>query len=281
VTTICLAVPHTPWVPERVESMKRVRAGLELEAYTKRGIDYVLAGEHVALEHYCEFTERASNKIWPRKMWGWMLETGADWCLSIQDDTLIAPCFWAALRAMLRHVGERAILGLAAAHPLGPSIAASGHRWYKTQSWAIGWAYALRRGDLAQFVDFVDKHPEWVAQYNEDELLNRWVQETKRFTWHPCPTIIDHDVSVPSQYNNDDHTHRRSTVTWRDYGEASLSDPDFWLPSGDPQLLPLAWVRTCWHCGEEEGKLRSAKTGAYIGPKCLAEILGFMIARLQ
>lgn len=271
-TTICLAIPHTPWVPARVESMARVRAALGVAMPPTGGDEPCLA--------YTEITERASNKVWPRKMWQWMIDTGADWCLTVQDDTLIAPCFWPALRAMLPHVGARAVLGLAASHPLGPSIAYAGHRWYKTQSWAIGWGYALRRSDLVEFVQFCDTHADWVERFNEDELLNRWVQETKRFTWHPVPTIVDHDVSVASLYKNDEHTHRRSTVTWRDYGEASMTDTDWWLPSGDPQLLPLAWVRTCWHCGKEEGKLRSAETGAYIGPQCLANIFGFMLGRL-
>lgn len=261
-TSIALAVPHTPWVPERAASMARVRP-------LRDGAD-----------SYAEFTGRMSNKQWPRVMWCWLLETGADVLLSVQDDTLPAPHFWPALRAMLPHVGERAVLGLSAVHPLGPTMAAAGHRWYRTQSWLVGWAYAIRRSDLQEFVAFVDTNPDWVAKYNEDELLNRWIQHTGRSSWHPVPTIIDHDTSIKSSYANDDHTHRRATVTWHGYSADALASEDFWLPSGEPKLLPLAWVNTCWHCGKEEGKLRSQETGAYIGTKCLGNMMAFLLGRI-
>ena len=264
VTTICLAIPHTPWIKERFESMMRVREEL-------------CTGE---ARFYREFTERASNKVWPRAMWGWMLETGAKWCLTVQDDTIPAPCFWAALRAMLEHMGPRRVLGLSAVHPLGPSVAREGHRWYRTRSWLVGWAYAIHRDDLAEFVEYFDAHPEMVAANNEDELLNKWIQLTGRDVWHPVPTIIDHDTSIKSSYANDEHTHRRATVTWRDYGAASLSDPDFWLPSGEPQLLPMAWTYSCWFCQQEPGKLKSPHTGAWLGANCLANMLVHICGRL-
>ena len=271
---LALSIPHTPWVPERGESMARVKTALGLGAPG----DYEFAGMKVT---YQEETERATNQVWPRRMWTRMLETGADWTLSVQDDTLPAPCFWPALTAMVQHLPPLAVLGLSATHPMGPEVARQGHRWYRTSSWVIGWAYAMRRADLAEFVAWIDARPELVAACNEDELINRWVSATGRYTWHPVPTIIDHDTSIDSQYSNDHHAHRRSTVTWRDYGEGSLTDPDFWLPSGDPQLLALPSPTHCWYCFERPGWMQSQRSGAALCRQCLLDGMNMMLRQVQ
>ena len=274
---IALGIPHTPWVPERMKSMARLRASLARPSLrverSADGLDEapVLVPSNVG---YREFTERESNKVWPRKMWTWGSETlkePTDLFVTIQDDTLIAPCFWPALKAMVQHLPPLAVLGLSATHPLGPEVARQGHRWYRTRSWVIGWGYGMRRADLAEFIAWIDARPELVAQCNEDELVNRWVSATGRFTWHPVPTIVDHDTSIDSQYKNDHHAHRRSTVTWRDFGEGSLTDPDFWLPSGDPQLLALPSPTHCWYCMERLAFMMSQRTGAALCRHCLID----------
>jgi hypothetical protein len=137
-TSIALGIPHTPWIEERAASMARVKEALRLildrDAFSSPGMG--------GLEYFQMFQEPEPKKkpmIWPRKMWTWGLETGADWFLTLQDDTLYPAYFWNALKAMLPHVGPNQVLSLAATHPIGPEIARQGHRWYRTNSWVIGW----------------------------------------------------------------------------------------------------------------------------------------------
>jgi hypothetical protein len=290
VISIALGIPNTPWVEERAKSMQRVRESLGLLPIRRVKTDIPPAppissdsviqhaGEmHLELvmdppgpQFYREFTEKESNKIWPRKMWNWMISTGADWCLSVQDDTLHAPYFWKALRAMLTYVPENQVLGLSSVHPMAGEMARQGRRWYRTRSWLIGWAYAMRRGDLQEFVAWSDARPKLVAERNEDDLINMWVHDSGRSTYHPVPTIVDHDTSIESQYKNDEHSHRRSTSTWRDFEEGSLCSEDFWLPSGIPQLLPVPHPRGCWYCVEcRPAVIASGETGAAMCAVCL------------
>jgi hypothetical protein len=226
---------------------------------------------------YRELTDPASNKVWPRRMWQWGLDSGAEWFLTVQDDTLPAPCFWRALPAMLMHVGPNAVLGLSAVHPIGPEIARQGHRWYCTQSWVIGWGYAMRRTDLAEFLAWCDARPQLVAERNEDDLINIWVHDTCRLTWHPVPSILDHDTSIDSTYDNDRHAHRRSSVTWRDFGEGSLCSEDFWLPSGTPQILPVPAPKHCWFCLQRKAHAASHLTGAAMCRHCLSQMAAEVI----
>jgi hypothetical protein len=212
-------------------------------------------------------------------MWGWMLDTGASHCLTLQDDVIVSPDFWPALRAMIES-GPARILGLSAVHPLGPEQARQGRRWYRTQSWIVGWAYCLPREVLARFVEWFDANPERVAVSNEDQLLNEWILETQQDTWHPLPSIVDHDTSIESTYGNDDHTHRRCTVTWRGYAAEDLSSVDWWR-SGDCQRLPLAWQKLCWSCTKEPIAVRGSTTGMGVCCTCVAQFSTALIGVAQ
>ena len=263
--SLALGLPHTPWVPERVASFVRLRESLGVSAGPS-SVPWPSADVRV-------FDERASNKVWPRRMWGWGLETSATHFVTLQDDTRVAPCFWPALRAMIEAKPDVPI-GLSAVHPMGPEQARQGHRWYRTSSWLVGWAYVLPRAILAEFVQFVDDYPDAVAATNEDQLLNEWIHRTGRETWHPVPTIVDHDTSVASTYANDDHAHRQATVTWHGYPEAALSSADYWRAGG--RLLPLAPAGLCWMCGAEPMAAR-APNGTSIGKLCLMRTVGALL----
>ena len=237
--TIALGLPHTPWVPARAESWARLRESLGVAP----GPSTVPWPTGVIV---ASFTERESNRVWPSRMWRWGVDSGLTHFLTIQDDVLVAPCFWPALRAMLEAYPDR-IIGLSAVHPVGPEVARKGQRWYCTRSWLVGWAYVLPRADLAAFVAWTEANPARVESTNEDSLLNEWITESGRDTWHPVPTLVDHDTSIESTYGNDEHTHRRATVTWRGYSEHDLCSPDWWR-DGSGILLPLAWQHECWAC---------------------------------
>ena len=171
------------------------------------------------------------------------------------------------------------ILGLSAVHPLGPEMARQGHRWYRTKSWLVGWAYVLPREDLAEFVGHVDANPEEVAAKNEDQMLNDWILATGRDCWQPVPSPVDHDTSIASTYSNDDHSHRRTTVTWRGYRREDLVSADWWR-SGPGPLLPLAWQSHCWACGVRPAVIKTKETSVAICGQCLGSLVGAVGARL-
>lgn len=238
VTTIALGIPHTPWVPARAESMARLRAQLD------GGIPAINGKTP-----YREFTERAPNWEWSVKLWEWLHETGADWGMQLQDDVMVAPCFWPALGAMLAGAPEDAsIIGLSAVHPLAPEMMRRGHRWYRTEAMVVGWAYMIRRDALGDFLEHRQMITDQVGRECEDVILGAYARASKRHVHHPCPTLCDHDTTIPSSYANDHHSTRRPQVTWRDFSEGSLTDPSWWAASGTPQMLPMPPQRECWIC---------------------------------
>lgn len=319
-TTIALAIPHTPWISERAKSMARLRAQLangspfevvgpsakpkrDSRARTfvphpdevknvREGFAELDRGEGIALtpqevdrwaetDHYREFTDKAPNQVWSVEMWRWMLETGAEFCLTVQDDALAAPCFWPALRAMLTQLPRGHLLGLSGVHPMAAEVARRGHRWYRTTSWIIGWAYGLWREDLEDFLDWRtsdegEAFTAAIAPNGEDAVLNHWTGTiAKRDVWHPVPTVVDHDVSIDSSYDNDDHGHRRPWVTWHRYAEADLVRPEFWLVNGrEPVHYHTVPQHLCWWCMRNKPVRGSQVTGAAICALCLVQTLG-------
>jgi len=209
-------------------------------------------------------------------MWKWGLESGADYFLTLQDDTVVAPNIWPALRAMLSSLPKRIVLGLSAVHPSGPEIRRQGHRFYATRSHLVGWAYLLDRETLGEFIAWQDVYPERVKAENEDQLLNSFVVDTGRVTIHPVPTLVDHDVSVESTYGNDDHTHRRATVTWHGFDSLQLESTLFWANNGNPPLLELPPPGICSWCSTRAAQISNGR-GSRMCRLCVAELaLGAM-----
>jgi len=274
--SIALAVPHTDWIPERVESCARLTSALGLNAYGAPVTDIPVTESRL-------FSDRESNRVWSQKLFRWALDTGASHLLQIQDDAIVAPRFWPILRAMIEAQPDR-IIGLEATHPLIPVQHRAGRRWYRDQ-WLIGVGYVFPCAQLDHYVDWCAINPERVDKTNEDSLISEWSHETGRYIWHPIPTIIDHDIGVPSTYGNDAHhefsMYRRPLVTWRDVDTPALEDPAYWrvTQEGAP-LLPGPGSQLCWYCSVGDAKLTSAKTGARLCKQCLAEMLGHMLGRL-
>lgn len=267
--TIALAIPHTPWIPARVESMTRLQASLK-------------SGE--GPRHWSIFADRESNRVWSQKLFRWALETGATHLLQLQDDVIVAPRFWSVLRAMIEAQPTR-IIGLEASHPLSVVQHQAGRRWYR-DTWLIGVGYVFPRLELHNYVLWCEAHPDLVASTNEDSLISRWAFETKRHIWHPIPTIIDHDIGVPSTYGNDGHhefsMYRRPLVTWREVNTPGLEDPAYWrvAEEGAP-VLPGPGTQLCWYCLEGQGSFISPKSGARLCKKCIAEMLGTILSRFR
>lgn len=244
--TIALGIPHLP------DGGKRDQALLELERrlwiYRRDAGDaYVWDAEeqakgtgprgHQVMPRF--FTDREPNAVWSKKMWRWGLDSGADFFLTLQDDSDVMPKgFWKALQAMLTVLPKGAALGLSAVHPEAIKVRAQGHRWYRTMSWLVGWGYGLWREDLEALLEFREELGEDAAAMNEDQLVNAFVSATGRSTWHPVPSIVDHDTTLESNYGNDAHTCRRTVVRWDAYRPEELAAPAFWRLQG-PEPPPL------------------------------------------
>lgn len=256
--TIATAIPHTPWVQARVDSMTRLRKEL-LASY----------GPEWATAPYREFTDREPNTVWAEKLWRWLVSTGADWCLQLQDDVEVAPNFWPALRAMLGALPpEAGIVGLTSVHPMASlEIARRGDRWYRTPSQLVGWAYVLRRPALERFLMWRASMPA-VERMNEDEQIATFAVNIGATIWHPTPAICDHDTSIASSYDNDRCTMRRPTVTWRSYQAGDLESLEWWRPNGIPECFDTPVQRACWFCRVNRMDYQS-QSGAAICSGCI------------
>jgi hypothetical protein len=247
--TIALGIPHTPWVPERAQSMARLRKLLgEPLHHTDAAIR-----EGAQPLHYREFIDRAANAVWSHQLWKWGYETGADHLLQLQDDAIVAPDFWPHLRAIIAAVPDK-IIGLEAAHPRGRQIAKSGGRWYTTSDMLIGVGYVIPRELLGLSLRWREMALVDGWKLDEDMLIGIFCLTTGTRIWHPVPTIIDHDTDLASNYGHENHSHRRPSVTWSDpiVAGQNMSAPGFWEPSGVPHLgrfyshtpaLARRWVR--------------------------------------
>lgn len=282
--SIALAIPHTPWIPERVESFRRMMTGLGIDALEPHDLRPLDESVLFDLRQTRVFDEREPNTVWSQKLFRWALTTGATHLLQLQDDAIVAPRFWPILHAMIEAHPDR-IIGLEATHPLIPVQHRAGRRWYRDH-WLIGVGYVFPCSLLVEYVAWCEAHPERVAKTNEDSLISEWAYETKRHIWHPIPTCIDHDLGVPSTYANDAHhefsMYRKPLVTWRDVdASAALEDPDYWRVTEDgAPILPGPGSQSCWYCGREEGRMTSPMTGARVGPQCLALMLSHLLGKM-
>ena len=227
-----LAISHMPWVPARVENMNRMRA--------------VLRPEESAVV-YREITDRAANWEWSGRMWAWAAEAarahGATYAVCLQDDLDLHPDFWHVLRAMIGAVHNR-VLGLIANHPFARRAVARGDRWFLTSE-CLGSGYVLPIPLLDSFLRWRAAQPPWrIRRSNEDFLITCWVNATRRRTWHPVPSPIDHRRDIASTNPSDRYPFRRSYVRWDAAAVASLdlASSATWLPAQPP--LDFGFVAT-------------------------------------
>jgi hypothetical protein len=218
-------------------------------------------------------------------MLSWGVATEADFFLTLQDDVELAPNFWGALTAMLEawyggDAGDNLerppeLLCLASNHSLAPEVARQGRRSYYCPS-VLGWGWGCSAGVLGRLLRDLESGPKSIDAYrsqtpggSEDVMIAKWAAGSGALVRHPVPTIVDQRY-VPSTFEgNDRHTHRKATVTWRDYGDraASMTYPEFWR-SYAPSL-PIDIERACCYCGDREAFSFSPKTGAGLCRDCL------------
>lgn len=212
-----LAISHTPWIDVRRHSLLRLRAQL----YGPGDAPETLV--------YRVFDERAPNDVWSLQMWEWAAAQDVDWCLFLQDDAIVSPHFWEDLQRVCARAEDAVceIIGLQAPHPAAKLLADEGvHAGFTTCDGVVGVGYAIRRRTLGDFLFWrarqLDKlypqgcggDPSERCAVTEDTLLGLFAAATHLDVYHPIPTIVDHDTSIPSEYGNDTDKHRRSTVRW-------------------------------------------------------------------
>lgn len=264
--TLALAIPHTPWVPERAAHLSGLLTSLDCESNDVR---------------LCVYTERATHVQWSGACWSWLLATGADWLVVFNDDVEVAPDFWSVLRTQLSVIEplDAQVIGLSSVHPAQIDAARQGHRWYQTRSWLVGWGYAVRRDAMAEFLAWRETVPERVATSTEDHLLNCWVTETERVTWHSVPALVDHHTELASQYGNERHPMRRPWVRWTDFSSDSLTDPGFWRLSGPPPFYAVPTPFRCWGCLERDPVVRTV-TGVRLCGQCVGTLAYGLLERI-
>lgn len=281
--TYAVAFPHTPWIAERAESFARLVTELALGHYVGDEPNVLSDPHDKQLVAARIFDERESNRVWPGKMWRWALSTNASHLLQLQDDVIVSPNFWAALRAMLEAQPD-VLIGLHSNHPLAIAQFKAGRRWYRDR-WLTGPAYVFPTALLHEFVAWCDLNPQIVAETNEDSLVCKWCHVAGVDVWHPVPAITDHDLGVPSTYGNDAHhewsMYRTPPVTWRDMPSlAALEDAAYWrCTETSAPLLPGPGTQLCWFCAVNDGRFTSEQTGCRLCKECVARIVGFMFSR--
>lgn len=278
---LAYAVPHTPWVEARVRSFDRLNHALGLGVYwtDSHGIIEMGGQDDSGKQMFRFFTERAPNHVWSKEMWEWGESVGGTHFLQLQDDVIVAPNFWQALRAMIA-ARPNDIIGLESAHPAMRLIARDGFRWCYSKAWMVGVGYVLPSARLKELNVYRASLPDTLAvTTNEDEVISRFCIEHDISIWHPLPTIIDHDTNVPSTYGHENHLYRKPVVTWRDYNEKELERLEFW--KGDGPLIRNPHHSACWICEAEPGLVVVSDTAARVGKQCLATIVSKTILSIR
>ncbi len=232
-TTVCLSIIHAAHLPERRASMARLRAALfPLPPWVTNNREH---------------NEREPSRQWGPRSWGWALETGAEFSLSVNDDVLPPPrdVFWGALEAMLHVLPRHAVLGLGTVDPLLSVAHGKGERWLRLDhASTVGWGVGLWREELELLYreeralppghrspHSHDECPPDCYLWHEDSWSNLVFDQAspRRYVWHPVPAILDHDTSIPSTFQgHDNHKARRPSVTWRDFPWLDLTRVEFW-----------------------------------------------------
>lgn len=204
-----LAISHTPWVPERLASMRRLYTQIEADITGKK--------PRVIYE---EFADKEPNHVWSEKMWKWATEQDVQWCVFLQDDAVVSPSFFDDLDTITGYCCDTpfaySVVGLQVAHPAAVALAADGFTGFLTHDGLVGVGYAIKREALVLFLDWrANQLKEGVVEnVGEDTLLGLWCALTGTCVYHPIPTIVDHDTTIPSTYDNGSHPNRHSRVRW-------------------------------------------------------------------
>jgi hypothetical protein len=257
--TFALGIPHAKHRPERVKSLARLMAALDV--YEPTPETWALVPHLKVFDRKCPYWE------WSGEMWHWQLEKGGTHALVLQDDVMPMPNFWGALKAMVTAVPDQ-VLALETVHPAAMHFARENiGRWLRSWDGLIGVQYVIPRNLLAEFLHWRtwNLKRDAVCYITEDALIDCWLIDTGRKAWHPVPALASHDVGIPSTNTGFDlHPFRNVAVKWSDGANCARDDgspgwtveqlatPEFWQVTKDPEdmgrfygsthSLALQWV---------------------------------------
>lgn len=186
--TFALAMPHTPWVPARVSSFRRL-------------CDQICVG---GFSSYQIFTEKKPNMQWAQDLWRWGAGQSTTHLLQLQDDVVVCPNFWDRLREVVVDRPDEPIC-LVTPHEAFRDLFAAGCSWGSSHDGMVGVGWAAPVSWIQDLLRFVaeDMRPEAVAAHSEDSTMSLFAMATKQPIWHCLPSLVDHDLSVPSTYGHD------------------------------------------------------------------------------
>ena len=273
-----LGIPHAAHLHDRAAGMARLRA--QLGDWTKDPSTYF------------EVTDKLPHPDWSRQLW----EKGRDLTVgdptaqfvTIQDDVVIPENFAQILQALYTIWPDR-IVSLFNVHPISRELARAGGKMYRSRAFVLGIGYSIPGSLMAEFCDFRARNEKAARMRSEDSFVALWAVETGRDIYHTLPSIVEHDVSMPSTWAADNHGNRTARVSFRDYSPAELAREDFWVHGGVPRLITDHLGPRCWLCVDpkrpeigEQAFMTFEPSGVAIGARCWAkcgEFLGADVAR--
>ncbi len=249
---IAVAIVHAAHIPERVPLYERLRDQLFADWADSQDFLDVYDGTHLE-------TTRGKHYVWLPPILDWAAERQrATHLLTLQDDQTVSPKFWSQLRAMVEGRPDEVIC-LHNGHPSARRVFVEGKPGYHTFDGMVGQGHIEPIGVVSEFRRWrlSEVRTGMLQQITEDMLFGMFCMARRLSIFHPVPTLIDHDLTVPSTNEGfDDHLYRKPQVTWKELdrlphpadAELTLSDPVWW---GQPvehigrfyddahQLLPL------------------------------------------
>lgn len=217
--TFSLVVNHTPWRPERVESLREMLDELRRPPAFSDAWGPGNTPLYLNDADYRGTDWQTSKVQWALDQWTWSAEWNRTHHVFLTDDLHLMPGFWRALSAMVEGCPDNPI-GLLSNHPRGPETWSNGHAWYRTNSWLVGPAYVLPHAFLLEFLEYFRALPDgntapgmkgWA---NDDSSINEYVTRSGRWTAHPLPTIIEHRGDLESTVGHGDK-YSRERLSWR------------------------------------------------------------------
>ncbi len=155
--------------------------------------------------------------------------------------------------------------------------------------WPSGPAYVLRKGHAAELLKWLETiPPEWFGgANNEDGAIASWLWSKQEPAYVTIPSLVRHDVTIPSTLPGyDQHPNRQTVIDWNLYpprpwtAEDVASAPYVPVPwMSDAQLNELGkqlrGIRPriiCCFCAQQEGRYVSHKTGAALCLGCADKV---------
>lgn len=185
---LAISIAHAAHRPERVESLGRMMAQL------------------LPANPYVE-CEPGKYHEWSLRQWQGALHLAAHdeatHALLLNDDVELCDDFLDVLAKVIE-ARPTHLVNLYNTSPLAIEAQKRDLSWLTSPDGLIGMAYVLPVAGLKEFLSWraTKLTAGTVEALTEDQLLNLWAMHQGALIWHTVPALVDHDVSVPSCYDN-------------------------------------------------------------------------------